>query len=87
LRRSLFKEGVEEQSAAVPRQLQDRQLIVTLALATPEVWASLAKELSGEYGLDRSTRFFRVSERSLEIRTLLFITDRASSAPTELTHE
>ena len=51
-----LKEGGEE-AQALPRQLQARQLIVTLAPATPEVWATLAKELSGEYGLDQVGAF------------------------------
>jgi subtilisin family serine protease len=46
-----------EEADALPRQLQERQLIVTLAPATPEVWATLAKELSGEYGLDQVGAF------------------------------
>jgi hypothetical protein len=50
-------EGVGEEAEALPRQLQARQLIVTLAPATPEVWATLAKELSGEYGLDQVGAF------------------------------
>jgi len=49
------RNGAEAQ--APPRQLQERQLIVTLAPATPEVWATLAKELSGEYGLDQVGAF------------------------------
>ena len=49
--------GVGEDAEALPRQLQARQLIVTLAPATPEVWATLAKELSGEYGLDQVGAF------------------------------
>jgi hypothetical protein len=40
-----------EEAEALPRQLQARQLIVTLAPATSEAWATLTKELSGEYGL------------------------------------
>jgi subtilisin family serine protease len=44
-------------SEAIPRQLQARQLIVTLAPATPEVWAVLAKELSADYGLDQVGAF------------------------------
>ena len=41
----------------LPRQLQSRQIIVTLAPATPEVWATLAKELSGDYSLDQVGAF------------------------------
>ncbi|MCE3242732.1 MAG: hypothetical protein K0Q83_3239 [Deltaproteobacteria bacterium] len=52
-----LQQGVGEESEALPRQLQARQLIVTLAPATPEIWATLAKELSGEYGLVRSALF------------------------------
>ena len=52
-----LREGVGEDGEALPRQLQARQLIVTLAPATPEVWATLAKELSGEYGLDQVGAF------------------------------
>jgi major intracellular serine protease len=52
-----LREGVGEEVEALPRQLQARQLIVTLAPATPEVWATLAKELSGEYGLDQVGAF------------------------------
>ena len=52
-----LQEGVGEEAEALPRQLQARQLIVTLAPATPEVWATLAKELSGEYGLDQVGAF------------------------------
>mgnify|MGYP003577842770 FL=1 len=52
-----LQEGIGEQAEALPRQLQTRQLIVTLAPATPEVWATLAKELSGEYGLDQVGAF------------------------------
>ena len=49
--------GVGEEAEAPPRQLQARQVIVTLAPATPEVWATLAKELSGEYSLDQVGAF------------------------------
>jgi hypothetical protein len=52
-----LREGVGEEAEALPRQLQARQLIVTLAPTTPEVWATLAKELSGEYGLDQVGAF------------------------------
>jgi len=52
-----LQHGVGEEAEAPPRQLQARQLIVTLAPATPEVWATLAKELSGEYGLDQVGAF------------------------------
>ena len=52
-----LQERSGEEAEAPPRQLQDRQLIVTLAPATPEVWATLAKELSGEYGLDQVGAF------------------------------
>ena len=48
---------VGEEDKALPRQLQARQVIVTLAPATPEVWAALAKELSGDYGLDQIGAF------------------------------
>ena len=37
-----LQEGVGEEAEALPRQLQARQLIVTLAPATPEIWATLA---------------------------------------------
>ena len=46
-----FSETSEEDGERVPRQLQSRQLIVTLAQATPEVWANLTKGLSDDYGL------------------------------------
>jgi subtilisin family serine protease len=52
-----FQQGVGEEAESLPRQLQARQLIVTLAPATPEVWATRAKELSGEYGLDQVGAF------------------------------
>ena len=52
-----LQERSGEEAEAPPRQLQDRQLIVTLAPATPEVWATLAKELSDEYGLDQVGAF------------------------------
>ena len=52
-----LQEGSGEEVEAPPRQLQARQLIVTLAPATPEVWTSLTKELSGEYGLDQVGAF------------------------------
>jgi subtilisin family serine protease len=52
-----LREGVGEEAELLPRQLQARQVIVTLAPATPEVWATLAKELSGEYGLDQVGAF------------------------------
>ena len=48
---------VGEEDKALPRQLQARQVIVTLAPATPEIWAALAKELSGDYGLDQIGAF------------------------------
>jgi subtilisin family serine protease len=48
---------VGEEDKALPRQLQARQVIVTLAPATPEVWATLAKEVSGDYGLDQIGAF------------------------------
>src|SRR5687767_7212148 len=41
----------------IPRQIQARQLIVTLAPATPEVWAGLARDLSSEYGLGQVGAF------------------------------
>lgn len=46
-----FSETSEEDGERVPRQLQSRQLIVTLADATPEVWANLTKAISDDYGL------------------------------------
>jgi subtilisin family serine protease len=52
-----LQQGVGEEAEPPPRQLQARQVIVTLAPATPEVWATLAKELSGEYGLDQVGAF------------------------------
>jgi subtilisin family serine protease len=52
-----LREGMGEEAEVLPRQLQARQLIVTLAPATPEVWATLAKELSDEYGLDQVGAF------------------------------
>ena len=52
-----LQQRMGEDAEALPRQLQARQLIVTLAPATPEVWTSLAKELSGEYGLDQVGAF------------------------------
>jgi len=52
-----LQERIGEDAEALPRQLQARQLIVTLAPATPEVWTSLTKELSGEYGLDQVGAF------------------------------
>jgi subtilisin family serine protease len=52
-----LQQGVGEEAETLPRQLQARQVIVTLAPATPEVWATLAKELSGEYGLDQVGAF------------------------------
>jgi subtilisin family serine protease len=42
---------------ARPKQLQTRQVIVTLAAAAPEVWATLAKEISADYGLDQVGAF------------------------------
>jgi len=52
-----LQRGADEDAEALPRQLQARQVIVTLAPAAPEVWATLAKELSGEYGLDQVGAF------------------------------
>ena len=52
-----LQRGADEDAEALPRQLQARQVIVTLAPATPEVWATLTKELSGEYGLDQVGAF------------------------------
>jgi subtilisin family serine protease len=52
-----LQRGADEDAEALPRQLQARQVIVTLAPAAPEVWATLAKELSGEYGLDEVGAF------------------------------
>ena len=49
--------GDEEKSPTLPRQLQARQLIITLAPATPEIWAGLAQNLSGEYGLNQVGAF------------------------------
>lgn len=40
-----------ERPADVPKQLQTRQIIVTLGHGAPEQWAATAKALSGEYGL------------------------------------
>jgi major intracellular serine protease len=52
-----LQKGMGEEAEALPRQLQARQLIVTLAPATPEVWVTLTKELSGEYGLEQVGTF------------------------------
>ena len=52
-----LQQRADEEPEALPRQLQARQVIVTLAPATPEVWSTLAKELSGEYGLDQVGAF------------------------------
>ena len=52
-----LQQRADEEPEALPRQLQARQVIVTLAPATPEVWAALAKELSGNYGLDQVGAF------------------------------
>jgi major intracellular serine protease len=52
-----LQQGIGEEAEALPRQLQARQVIVTLAPATAEVWATRAKELSGEYGLDQVGAF------------------------------
>ena len=52
-----LQQRADEEPEALPRQLQARQVIVTLAPATPEVWATLAKVLSGEYGLDQVGAF------------------------------
>jgi hypothetical protein len=41
----------------VPRQLQARQVIVTLAPDTPERWAQLSEELAREYGLPQVGAF------------------------------
>ena len=46
-----LQQRADEEPEAFARQLQARQVIVTLAPATPQVWATLAKELSGDYGL------------------------------------
>jgi len=80
-----LQQGSGEKAEALPRQLQARQLIVTLAPATPEVWATLAKELSGEYGLDQVGAFplaslgvqcivFQVSENRLVDNVLAQLT-------------
>src|SRR5687768_18210110 len=72
-----LQEGVGEEVEALPRQLQARQLIVTLAPATPEVWATLAKELSGEYGLDQVGAF---PLTSLGVQCVVFhVRDRKST--------
>ena len=71
-----LREGDGDEAEALPRQLQARQLIVTLAPATTEVWATIAKELAGAYGLDQVGAFplaslgvqcivFQVSENRL----------------------
>lgn len=52
-----LQERVGEPAEALPRQLQTRQVIVTLAPATPEVWATLAKDISAEYNLDQVGAF------------------------------
>src|SRR5262249_11000123 len=43
--------GLGEEKGTLPRQLQARQVIVTLAPDTPERWALLSEELAREYGL------------------------------------
>jgi hypothetical protein len=50
-------EGAREEAEPLPRQLQARQLIVTLPPAAPEVRATVAQELSGEYVLDQVGAF------------------------------
>jgi Subtilase family len=57
----------------VPRQLQARQVIVTLAPDTPGRWALLAEELAGEYGLPQVGAF---PLTSLEVQCIVFqVTD------------
>ena len=41
----------------MPKQLQTRQVIVTLAPATPEHWASLTRALAHEYNLSQVGAF------------------------------
>jgi subtilisin family serine protease len=45
------------QMGALPRQLQARQVIVTLAPDTPERWALVSEELAREYGLTQVGAF------------------------------
>jgi hypothetical protein len=84
--------GVGEETPAFPRQLQARQLIVTLAPATPEIWAGLAQDLSAEYGLVQVGAFpltslgvqcvvFQVTDRPLdEVLAQLTVDPRVESA-------
>ena len=41
----------------VPKQLQSRQVIITLADDTPERWAAIAQALASEYGLQQRGNF------------------------------
>jgi subtilisin family serine protease len=58
-----------EDSPALPRQLQARQVIVTLEPATPQIWAALAQDLSHEYGLNQVGAFPLIS---LGVQCLVF---------------
>ena len=49
--------GPGEEKGTLPRQLQARQVIVTLASDTPERWALLSEELAREYGLPQVGAF------------------------------
>lgn len=44
-------QGTSQQPADMPKQLQTRQIIVSLAHGAPEQWAATAKALSEDYGL------------------------------------
>lgn len=59
----------ESPPSALPKQLQPRQVIVTLARASPERWANIATALSQTYGLPQIGAF---PLSSLGIQCLVF---------------
>jgi subtilisin family serine protease len=61
--------GSAAETAEVPKQLQPRQIIVTLPDDTPERWTAIAQALASEYGLLQSGSF---PLSSIRVQCLVF---------------
>jgi subtilisin family serine protease len=57
------------ETAEVPKQLQSRQIIITLANDTPERWTAVAQALASEYRLQQSGSF---PLNSIRVQCLVF---------------
>ena len=61
--------GPAAEASEVPKQLQSRQIIITLADDTPERWTAIAQALASEYRLQQRGSF---PLRSIRVQCLVF---------------